>query len=61
MPGAKGEKVLPRHEFRVGVAIPDAARLKIDDLLEIGYLVEHLQRLVHLLLVLGDQHPGAGV
>jgi hypothetical protein len=61
VPCAKREEVIPRHQLLVGVAIADSAGLKVDDLLEFGQLVEHLERLVHLLLVLGDQHSGPGM
>ena len=62
--GARGRgRGSPSQEMQlvVVVAVPDPARLEVDDPLEVGALVEHRERLVDLLLVLGDEHLGARV
>ena len=49
------------EQLLVVVAVPDAARLEVDDALQVRALVEDRERLVDLLLVLGDEDLGAGV
>nr|BFE81209.1 hypothetical protein GCM10020093_038100 [Planobispora longispora] len=53
---------VPGHEPGVVVAPADAARLHVDDPLQVRAVLGDLQRLVHLLLVLGDEdlRPGVG-
>ena len=58
---APGQEVLPEHQPAVVVAAADAARLDVDDRLQVRRPVGDLERLVDLLLVLAEQHLGGGV
>jgi hypothetical protein len=54
------EEVVPAEQFRV-VVVAHATRFEVDDPLEVGAVGLDVEGLVDLLLVLGEQHPGARV
>jgi hypothetical protein len=58
--GAEGKEVRPGDQPRVVVPVPDAAGFDVHDALEVGQVVDR-ERLVDLLLVLGDQNLRARV